>query len=307
MMEFQQSQYGSFGGLHKSSIPINQADLIIVGIPYDSAASGKKGTASAPSILRLLSKDLQTVTRRNLSLKDFIIRDVGDIYVHPTNDQQNFNQIKSSMQHIYSSSKSPVLVIGGDHSITFPEFSALCEDKKLGVIWIDAHRDLLDSLQQSKYSHGCSLRRLIENQVLPENVLLIGTRYFTDEESKFVENMNIREIPMSVIEDTNNCRKLIQDAILKLSKDVDILAISIDIDGLDPSTAPGTGTPVSGGLSANLLLNIIHDFPVPFRAIDIVEVSPPLDTPGRITTKLQMALITEICGKIQEWTKKSQE
>jgi arginase family enzyme len=230
------------------------------------------------------------------------ILDVGNILTHSTNDIQNNQQIKASMKTIFENSSVPVLVIGGDHSITFPELSALKNHGKLGIIWIDAHRDLLDELDRSKFSHGCSLRRLIDSKiVLPENILLIGTRYFTKSESEFVINNNIAEIPMVALEDSSDPHSIIKDAILRLASQVDNMSLSLDIDVVDPSAAPGTGTPVAGGMSSNLLLNIISDFPVPLRSVDIVEVSPPLDTNARITTKLQMAIITEILGKIYSW------
>ena len=307
-MEFQKTQYGSFGGLTKANLSLDEADLILVGIPYESATSGKKGTSESPSILRLFSKDLQTVTRRNISFEKMKILDVGDIITHSTNDIQNNQQIKASMKYLFDNSSVPVLVIGGDHSITFPELNALENHGKLGIVWMDAHRDLLDELDRSKYSHGCSLRRLIDSKiVLPENILLIGTRYFTNSESEFMITNNIAEIPMTVIEDSPDSRSLIRDAIRKLASQVDFVSLSLDIDIVDPSAAPGTGTPVAGGMSPNLLLNIISDFPVILRSVDIVEVSPPLDTNARITTKLQMAIITEILGKIWSWKEKEKK
>ncbi|MHA1746355.1 MAG: arginase family protein [Promethearchaeota archaeon] len=301
-MEFQKSQYGSFGGLAKAGLSLKDADLLLVGIPYESATSGKKGTSQSPSILRLLSKDLQTMTRRNISLENMKILDVGDILTHSTNDLQNNQQITTSMTYLFTQSSAPVLAIGGDHSITFPELSALKNQGTLGIVWIDAHRDLLNKLDRSKYSHGCSLRRLIDSKnVLPENVLLIGTRFFTPSESDFVKKNNISEISMTVLEDAANPRSLIREAILKLASQVDLMSLSLDIDVVDPSAAPGTGTPVAGGMGSNLLLNIIGDFPIPLRSVDIVEVSPPLDTFARITTKLQMAIITELIGKFKNW------
>ncbi len=301
-MEFQKSQYGSFGGLAKANLSLNDADLLLIGIPYESATSGKKGTSQSPSNLRLLSKDLQTVTRRNISLENMNILDVGDILTHSTNDLQNNQQITTGMTYLFTHSSAPVLVIGGDHSITFPELSALANHGTLGIVWIDAHRDLLDELNRSKYSHGCSLRRLIDLDIVnPENVLLIGTRYFTTSESDFVKKNNISEIPMTMLEEAADPRSLIKEAILKLASQVDIMSLSLDIDVVDPSAAPGTGTPVAGGMSSNLLLNIIGDFPAPLRSVDIVEVSPPLDTPAGITAKLQMAIITELLGKFWSW------
>ena len=83
-----------------------------------------------------------------------------------------------------------------------------------------------------------------------------------------------------------------------MSSKTDNLFISIDIDCLDPAFAPGTGTPVGGGMTTGELLNYIWDIPAPFRAVDIVEVSPPLDV-SDITIKATLAMLTEIMAKIK--------
>ncbi|MFW9827216.1 MAG: arginase family protein, partial [Candidatus Thorarchaeota archaeon] len=218
--------------------------------------------------------------------------------VYPQNEDLHRISIEKSIKFLLESSNALIICVGGDHSITFPEINAYSKFGLVGVIWIDAHRDVLDELNNSKYSHGSSLRRAIENKsVLPDNVLLIGTRYMEASETEFIQKYGISELSMVEIEESHRKRILIKDKILKLANSVDLIFLSIDIDVVDPAYAPGTGTPVAGGMTSNLLLNIIHDFPSPIRGLDIVEVSPPLD-PSGITTKLQMAMITELCAKV---------
>ena len=296
---FKNDGYGSFGGLAKQSYKLEEADLVIVGIPYEGGTAGKKGTSNTPSNLRVMSTDFQTMSRRGIDLSDLKIKDVGNVPTYPLDEAKTRQSIKNSINFLLESTIAPVICIGGDHSIAFPEMQAYSKLGKIGVVWIDAHRDLLDELYGSKYSHGSPLRRAIEEEyILPENVLLIGTRYMTSSETHFLEENNISELKMVDIEETSDVRYEIKSRIEELAKRVDHIFLSIDIDGIDPAFAPGTGYPVAGGLTSSLILNIIHDVPVPIRGIDIVEVSPLLD-PSGITQKLLMAIITELCAKIK--------
>ncbi len=291
--------YSSFGGLSKSSHSVEEADLIFIGIPYEGGTYGKKGTYLAPKKLREMSKNFQTMSRRGIDLSSLKIKDVGDIPIDSSTKAETRDAIKKFIKKILETTSKPIISVGGDHSIALPEMQAYSEIGTLGVIWIDAHRDLLDELYGSKYSHGSPLRRAIEaGFISPENVLLIGIRYNTTSETQFLKENNMTEISMVKIEETADIRTVIRNKISQLSKNVDNIFLSIDIDGVDPAFAPGTGYPVAGGISSSLLLNIIHDFPVPLRGVDIVEVSPPLDN-TEITMKLLMAIITEICAKIK--------
>jgi len=169
----------------------------------------------------------------------------------------------------------------------------------VGIIWFDAHRDLLDKMLSSRYSHGSSLRRSIElDPVNPKNILLVGTRFMDPSEQLVVDKYKINELSQPMLEDSENPRQLLKDKIKEVGSRVDYLFISIDIDCLDPAHAPGTGIPVGGGMTTNQLMNYIWDIPAPFRAIDIVEVSPPLDISG-IIVKTMLALLTEIIAKIK--------
>lgn len=151
----------------------------------------------------------------------------------------------------------------------------------------------------SPYSHGSSLRRSIElDSVDPENVLLVGTRYMEPEEQQFVEKQGINELTQATLEDSKNPRNLVKNSIEEIIPRIDHLFISIDIDCLDPAHAPGTGTPVGGGMTTSQLMNYIWDISAPIRALDIVEVSPPLDISG-ITLKVALALLTEVFAKIK--------
>ncbi|MHA2091754.1 MAG: arginase family protein, partial [Candidatus Kariarchaeaceae archaeon] len=207
------------------------------------------------------------------------------------------NNIEQAMNSLLSQSEAPIISIGGDHSIVFPLVKPLANRGSVGMVWFDAHRDLLNELSGSKYSHGCPLRRIIEiANVNPENVLLVGTRYFTEEEQQVVDDMGIQELTMVDLEESDSPRNLFKAKMKEISQ-VDNLYVSVDIDVLDPGFAPGTGTPVGGGMMTRELLTLINDIEIPVRAFDIVEVAPPLD-PSGVTIKTALTIISEMLAKV---------
>ncbi|MHA1982711.1 MAG: agmatinase [Candidatus Hodarchaeales archaeon] len=299
-MKFEGSNFGIFGGLHNNNIPLDETDVIIQGIPYEGATSGKKGASLAPTSLRLISKDMQTVSRRGIDFNNLKIRDVGDVQLFPLDGKATRDSIEKSFLYLLQNKKCSIITIGGDHSVTFPLIKALSQKGKIGIIWFDAHRDLLNEFLNSKYSHGSPLRRSIElGSVSKSNVLLVGTRYMTTEEENFTKANNIKEIKMVDIERTSNVIELFTTAVNDVMEGVDYIHVSIDMDILDPAFAPGTGTPVGGGMATSMLMNLVGALPMieKIRTFDLVEISPPLD-PSGITIKVAMGLLTEILAKI---------
>ncbi|MCE7734414.1 MAG: agmatinase [Candidatus Heimdallarchaeota archaeon] len=296
-MEFHDDGYGSFGGLVYQNIDIAAADVIIVGIPYESALSGKKGSSYGPSEIRFVSKDMQTMTRDGEDLNKLVIADVSNIPVFPVEGSETRESIYKYYLHILDNTNSPILALGGDHSSTYPMLKALSQMGSVAIIWFDAHRDLLGELIGSNYSHGSPLRRAIElDNVDPKNVLLVGTRYMEPEEQEVVDDCGIKELRMVDLENNDFNIEEFQELVKEISSDVDYLYVSIDIDVLDPAFAPGTGTPVSGGMTTSQLMKLVKSIPGEIRCVDIMEVSPPLDNSG-ITVKAAMGLITEVLGK----------
>ncbi|MHA2392627.1 MAG: arginase family protein [Promethearchaeota archaeon] len=297
--QYEQDSYGTYAGLSIKPDKLNMADVIIQGVPFESGTSGKKGTSFAINALRNISRDLPLISRRGVSIANMKVCDVGNVPIYPLDAEATRNSIEKSMEYLISVCPSPIITIGGDHSITFPEIKGLSSLGQIGIIWFDAHRDLLDKMLSSPYSHGSPLRRSIElDNLNPNNLLLVGTRFMEPEEQHFVEKHNINELSQPLLEDAQNPRQLVMEKIREINDRTDYLFISIDIDCLDPAHAPGTGTPVAGGMTSGQLMNYLWDFPAPFRALDIVEASPALDLSG-ITMKVLLVLLTEIIAKIR--------
>ncbi|MHA2009214.1 MAG: arginase family protein [Candidatus Hodarchaeales archaeon] len=296
---YEYDQSGTYAGLGIHPEKLKDADVVIQGVPFESGTSGKKGASFAIKSLRQICGELPLMSRRGVSIADMKICDVGNVPLFPLDSEATRKSIEKSIKYLLSVVSVPIITIGGDHSITYPEIKGLSSLGTIGIVWFDAHRDLLNDMLSSRYSHGSSLRRSIElDTVDPKNVLLVGTRYMEPEEQSFVEKHKINELSQPMLEDAENPRQLVKKKIKEISNRINHLFISIDIDCLDPAHAPGTGTPVGGGMTTSDLLNYIWDFPTPFRAIDIVEASPLLDVSG-ITLKVILALLTEIIAKIK--------
>jgi agmatinase len=297
---FVEDGYGSFGGLAFPTVALKDANVIIQGVPYESASSGKKGASKAPDALRMISKDMQTISRRGIDVNDMVLLDMGNIPINHVEGKATRTNISQSMTYLLEEGNSPIISIGGDHSVAFPLIKSTADMDNVGIIWFDAHRDLLNEIAGSKYGHGCPLRRLIElENIDPGNVLLVGTRYMEPEEQEVIEKQGINEITMVGLEEASNKRKLVIDKINEIASRVGSLYVSVDIDVLDPAYAPGTGTPVGGGMSTSELMTYISEIPASVRAFDLVEISPPLDLSG-ITIKTGMGIITEMLAQIKK-------
>ncbi len=128
-------------------------------------------------------------------------------------------------------------------------------------------------------------------------MVLIGTRYMDEEEQKVVDKYQLNEFRMVDIEEKEKVSLEIEAKIKEIAQRVDYFYVSVDIDVLDPAFAPGTGTPVGGGLTTSQLMTMIWNIPAPIKAFDLVEVSPPLDQSG-ITVKSSLGIISEMMAKI---------
>lgn len=297
-MEFHEDGYASFGGLAYENISLDECDIIIQGIPYDSASSSKKGSARTPAALRLQSAELQIMSRTGKDIEQVAIRDMGNIPVFPLSGKQTRESIEKSMDFLLEKSEAPVISIGGDHSISYPLIKSMNKKGKTAIIWFDAHRDILPELMGSKYSYASPLLRSIElENVDASNVLLVGTRYLTHDEQKILEQYQIPELRMVDLEDMDFDLTKFQEKVRSICHDVEHVYLSIDIDVLDPAFAPGTGTPVAGGLTSAQLLRLIGAIPVKIRAADITEVSPTYDHSG-ITIQALMGILTELITQL---------
>ena len=252
----------------------------ICGIPFDGGASYRPGARFAPSKVREVSS-LGRVYHwsRALSFVEKLkVADIGDCPVVPIDLQKTYERIQKFYAQVYSQNKK-LIAIGGDHSITLPILREIKKKygKAIRLIHFDAHLDTYPAAWDCEYHHGSFLRHAIDEGLVdaPKSIH-IGIRGplagLSDLDAIKKYKMNILTID-DLREDSikNICRKLPDFG-------HDPTYISFDIDGLDPAYAPGTGTPVVGGMTTYEVQCILRSLKIKnLVGADIVEVSPPYD------------------------------
>ena len=280
--------HGPWANLYQAEFSPADSDFTIIGVPYDGAASARKGTALAPERLRFWSTHLTPFSEDRTRLDGIRVSDLGDVSI---NDQAR--DFELLCKKIAALPNVPI-VLGGDHSISIPVLEGQLErykDQRLGLLWVDAHPDLCDVFTGSKLSHACVLRRALEFGIEPENICMVGLRSWEDQEIDLIENGGLKVYTAATVAE-RAMRSVATSVYSKLSL-CDAVHISLDIDCLDPAFAPGTGIPESGGLTSREVITLIKAMQgLPLVGLDVVEVSPPLD-PSEATVFAALKIIME--------------
>lgn len=278
----------------------NEADACIMGIPFDGAVSCGKGTALAPEVIRNLSRYLPPTTEEGQMLDSLKVYDHGDVPID-LNWPRYYASVEEEAFKLMESGAF-CLFIGGDHSITIPlhrAFGRYNKGKKIGIIHFDSHSDICDEYDGHKWSHACTEKRAVDDVISPEDLSLVGIRSWEAEEIEYL-NSN----PEVLVIKAYDVHKKGFDYVCRKLKEkytgYDAIYLTLDIDVLDPSYAPGTGTPEAGGLSSRFMLEAIKFLmaELPIKAMDLVEVSPPLDSVNNITSWTALKIIYEVFGKL---------
>lgn len=272
------------------------ADVNIMGITFDGAASVGKGAAMGPEQIRKCTEVLPPVNQNGQFFRDLKVYDAGDVEFS-LDWQKYYADVEEKAAELLETGKFCIF-LGGDHSVTIPLSRAIRKvhpDKKIGFIHFDSHPDLCDEYEGSKWSHACPLRRVVEDVIAPGDLAQVGIRSYEYEEIEFfAEHPELTVIKAYDI--FQDGYKAAADKLVQKFADYDFVYITLDIDVLDPAFAPGTGTPEAGGLSSRELMYIINELMnrTPVKAMDIVEVSPPLDTENQITSWAAAKIIYEV-------------
>lgn len=280
--------HGLWGDLHRPDLTPENSDFSIIGIPFDGLASARKGAALAPERLRFWSQHATPFSEDRTRLKGMSVCDLGDIKIaHPESD---FNLI---LQRVATLPNMPIL-LGGDHSVTIPILQGQRErykNQRLGVLWVDAHPDLCDFFDGSRISHANTMRRALEFGIAPHDVCMVGLRSWEEQEIDLIENGGIHVYTAAAVADRG--MRNVADSVYNILNDCDAVHISLDIDCLDPSVAPGTGIPEFGGLTSRDVLTLIKSTQdLPLVGLDVVEIAPPLD-PSEATVFAGLKIIME--------------
>lgn len=256
-------------------------DVGIVGVPYDGAVSYRPGARFAPTQVReasSLGRGFHWSRAFNV-LEKLKVADLGDCPTVPIDQEQTYQKIEAHFGKILNLDKRFV-AIGGDHSTTLPLLRATKRKvgQPLNLIHFDAHLDTYPAAWGCEYHHGAFVRHAVnEGLVVPNRILQIGIRgpLAGGEDLDFVHQNGVN---VTTVDDV---RKAGVHEFVKTLPTFDDgpTYISFDIDCLDPAYAPGTGTPVVGGLSTYETQTILRSLQISnLVAADVVEVSPPYDS-----------------------------
>ncbi len=287
-----------------AAIAAAKPDFAIIGAPFDVAVTHRPGARFGPRAIRGAGYlTMWSFHHLGLGIEPFKYLsgiDAGDALCIPGTIERSHDAIREKVRSVLEAAPGcRPIVLGGDHSITFPSAATVADhhDRKVGIVHFDAHADAADSSWGVSLSHGTPMRRLIEDgHVAGRNFVQVGLRGYwpPPDVLAWMAERGMRTHLMSEIEE-RGFDTVLRDAIEQALDGPELVYLSVDVDVLDPAFAPGTGTPEPGGLDARELLRAVRQvvLQVPFAGMDVVEVSPPYDGPGGITAEVAHRIVCE--------------
>ncbi|MGI5488849.1 agmatinase [Microtetraspora malaysiensis] len=285
------------------------ADVVIIGAPFDGGTSHRPGARFGPQVIRSTDYLPPDGSRPHMAMRvdalaeDLVVKDAGDLEVFSGDIVRSCQTIEEAVGFVATHGAIP-LILGGDHTITWPDVAGVSKRTGAGrvsVIHFDAHADTADIEFGSLYGHGQPMRRLIESgAVRGDRFLQLGLRGYWPEPATldWMADQGMNSFHMSEIVE-RGLDNVLDSAFAIAMDDCDGVFLSVDVDVCDPGHAPGTGTPEPGGLTSRQLLDavsrICHELPV--IGMDIVEVSPPYDH-AEITAMLGNRIVLEALSGI---------
>lgn len=258
----------NFLGLPESFSQYERAKVAILPVSYDSTASFMSGTRNGPAAIIAASQQLEWFDEELESeCYECGIATLATLEPDVSGPEVMHERLFEFARKIVSDGKF-LFSLGGDHSISSALVRAvMTKHQKLSVLQIDAHSDLRDTYQGSKYSHACVMRRIVE---LGARIVPVGIRAMDLEDHDFMIKHDIQPITASECFMEDDCLDRVLEGL------GDMVYVTIDIDGFDPAYAPGTGTPEPGGLDWYQVTSLLRLVATERTVVgaDIVEVSP---------------------------------
>ena len=261
----------------------NARSVGIIGAPLSKPSISHSGAAFAPGVIRKMLFSYSTYSlEEDLDLADISVTDFGDILMHPTDIVGSQQRIAETVEQVVSINPESLLVIlGGDHSISYPSISGFQKHwKKVGIIQFDAHHDLRN-LEDGGPTNGTPFRNLIETGTIQGSQLIqIGIRDFANSKV-YTEYGREHGVTIYKMKDVRNrnIKEIVKESVEQLQNAVDAIYVSVDMDVLDQAYAPGCPAIGPGGMdSASLLeaIALLGEYDV-VKAMDIVEIDPMMD------------------------------
>jgi agmatinase len=287
----------------------------IIGAPFDGGTSHRPGCRFGPQAIRVTDYLPHDGMRPSLALgvdplTELGVVDLGDVEMPSGDTEKSLQRLEERVTAVAAAGVIPI-VLGGDHTIALPDVTGVARHVgwgRVSVIHFDAHADTGDTQMGSLYGHGTPMRRLIESGACRgDRFLQIGLRGYWPEPATldWMADQGMRSFEMTEIV-SRGLDDVLREAISIAMDDCDAVFLSVDVDVVDPGSAPGTGTPEPGGLTSRQLLDAVRRIAmeVPVGGVDVVEVSPPYDH-AEITAYLGNRIVLEALGGIA-WRHKSQ-
>lgn len=272
------------------------AEIGVIGVPWDAGTTNRPGARHGPRAVRDASTMIRMVNGATSAAPFHTARiaDLGDVAVNPADLGETMERITGAVGALKAAGVVP-LVVGGDHLTSLPVLRALATNAPLGMIHFDAHTDLFEGyFGGARLTHGTPFRRAVEEGLIdPERVIQIGVRGTTydGEDRAFAREAGIRVVAIEALRERGvanvmaEARAVIGDAPAYLSFDIDVI---------DPSQAPGTGTPEVGGITTFEAQRMVRALEgCDLLGADLVEVSPPFDV-GGLTAWAGASILFEI-------------
>ena len=302
----------TFAGADRAKLDdLDGVDVAIVGAPFDWGTTNRPGARYGPAAIRRGDSFGAHASRPHLPtaidpFEQLRIVDVGDFQLPLGYIEESVAQIRDGITRIASQGAAP-LVLGGDHTITFPNAGGVADvhgHGEFALIHFDAHADTGETQHGRLLGHATPMRRLIESGAVPgRRFVQIGLRGYwpPPEVVAWMREQEMRTYLMTEILD-RGLAPVVDEALEYALSGVSKAFISVDIDVVDPGMAPGTGTPEPGGLTSRELLHTLRRIARELNVVgaDVVEVSPPYDGPGEITSILANRVVLEILNGMAE-------
>jgi len=282
------------------------SSAVIIGAPFDGGTSYRSGTRFGPQAIRTTDYLPHDGMRPSMALGvdplvELNVVDLGDVEMPSGDTELSLKRLEDRVTEIAAAGVVPV-ILGGDHTIALPDVTGIARHVgwgRVAVLHFDAHADTGDTQFGSLHGHGTPMRRLIESGACRgDRFIQIGLRgYWPEPETlHWMAEQGMRSFEMGEIV-ARGLDAVLDEAIALAKTDCDAVFLSVDVDVVDPGSAPGTGTPEPGGLTSRQLLDAIRRISMEtnLAGIDVVEVSPPYDH-AEITAYLGNRVVLEALG-----------
>ncbi len=274
-------------------------DACFVGVPMDIGTSNRSGTRFGPRQIRAESALIRpyNMATRAAPFDSLQVADIGDVATNPYDLKQSVAIIEAAFDEIIKDRCRP-LTLGGDHTLTLPILRAMAKRHgPVGMIHVDAHADINDTMFGEKIAHGTPFRRAVEEGLLDcrrvVQIGLRGTGYAADD-FDWPRSQGFRVVPVEECWH-KSLTPLMEE--VRAQMGAGPVYLTYDIDSLDPAYAPGTGTPEIGGLSVIQALEVVRGCRgLDLVGCDLVEVSPPYDPVGNTALVAANLLFEMLCS-----------